>query len=278
MSATESLRARLYRQFGVDLAIRGGIGLETAPIVVTAETLQDAVDVQVQVLHCLARGGGTAWRLIGQEVVGPRLVRTVIDALALKNDEVFGRQEAIHFVLEALPADMATASLPAPSGFVDPRSGVRLPYQLGWLHLAAAIDNEPDEPGLGWSLAYDSPGVQGTVYIYGRGERQDSGDVVSERVIEEFRSAVAGALTVNPGAEIKHQVLLKDESGLGRCLLAILDLTGDSMSGVLLTLQKGHFVKACMTFDASVQEFGRMAHESMEAFVDAVRPAPAQSS
>jgi len=278
MSATESLRERLRRQFGVDLAIRGGVGLETAPIVVTADALQDAVDVQMQVLRCLARAGGAAWRLVGQRVVGPRLVRAVVETLTVKDDEVVGRQEAIHFALDALPADMATTSLPAPSGFVDPRSGVRLPYQLGWLHLAAAIDNEPAEPGLGWSVAYDSPGVQATVYVYGRGECRVSGNLESERVIDEFRSAVSDALAVNPGAEIKHQALFKDESGRGRCLLAILDLPGDSMSGVLLSLQKGRFVKACMTFDASVRECGRMAHESMEAFVDAVRSAPAKSS
>ena len=278
MSTTESLRVRLHRLFGVDLPIAGGSGLEAAPIVVTADELQDAVDVQLQVLRCLARGGGAAWRLVGQEVVGPGLVRAVIDTLAVDAGEAVVRQEAIHFVLEALPADATTTSLPSPSGFLDPRSGVRLPCQLGWLHLAAATDNEPLEPGLGWSVAYDSPGVQGTVYVYDRGERQDTDEVESERVSDEFRSAITDALAVDPGAGIRHQALFKDESGRGRCLLAILDLPGDSMSAVLLTVRQGRFVKARVTFDASVREIGRMAHESMEAFVDAVRPAPAQRS
>lgn len=274
MSATESLRERLHRQFGVDLPIRGGTGLAAAPIVVTSDALQDAVDVQVQVLNCLARGGGAAWRLVGHEIVGPRLVRADIDTLVVNAGQAVGRREAIHFALEALPVDAATTSLPPPSGFVDPRSGLRLPCQLGWLHLVAATDQEPDEPGRGWSVAYDSPVVQGSVYVYDRGEHLDSDDLESARVIDEFRSAVSDALADHPDAGIQHQALFKDESGRGRCLLAILDLPGNSMSGVLLTVWNGHFVRAHVSFDASVREFGRMARESMEAFVDAVRPAP----
>ena len=71
MSKTQSLRERLLETFGVDLPIRGGPGLESAPIVVTAADLQAAVDVEMQVLHCMGKGSRAAWRLIGQEVVAP---------------------------------------------------------------------------------------------------------------------------------------------------------------------------------------------------------------
>ena len=67
-------------------------------------------------------------------------------------------------------------------------------------------------------------------------------------------------------------------SGRGRCLLAILDVPGDSMSAVLLSARNGCFVKARVTFDATERHFGRMAHESMEAFVDAVRRGPTMAS
>lgn len=164
-----------------------------------------------------------------------------------------------------------TPSLPTPSGFVDPRSGVRLPSQLGSLHLTGAIDNEPANPGLGWSVAYAATAMQGTVYVYDRQERNLTDDVESQRVIDEFRSAVADALSVNPDAELKHQAMFKDSSGRGLCYLAILDPPDDTMSAVLLTVLNGCFVKLRLTFDATEREFGRMAHESMEAFVDAVR-------
>ncbi len=280
MPATETLRDRLLREFGVDLPIRDGSGQQAEPIVVTAADLQEAVDTQMEVLRCLGEARRVAWRLIGQEVVVPalKIVRADIETVAQHEHQVVNRKEARYFVLESLSADHTTFSLPAPSGFVDPRSSVHLPTQLGWLHLSGAADNEPDSPGLGWSVAYDSFAIQGTVYVYDRSERQDTDDVQSVRVVEEFRSAVAEAFSVNPSAELKHHAMFKDSSGRGRCLLAILDLPGDSMSAVLLTTSSGCFVKARVTFDATEREFGRMAHESMEAFVDAVRPQPAMTS
>lgn len=272
MSTTPSLRERLLDEFGVDLPIHGGPGLATSPIVVTAADPQDAVDVQMQVLHCLGKGSGAAWRLIGQEVVAPEqgVVRAAIESLVPRDQEVVTRQEDVYFVLEALPRDAATTSLPTPSGFVDPRSGVHLPQQLGWLHLTGAIDNEPGSPGLGWSVAYGAPAMQGTVYVYDRQARNLTDDVESQRVIDEFRSAVADALSVNPDAELKHQAMFKDSSGRGLCHLAILDLPDDTMSAVLLTAVNGCFVKMRLTFNATERQFGRMAHESMEAFVAAV--------
>ncbi len=264
----------------MDLPIRGGPGLETAPIVVTTEDLQVAVDVEMQVLHCMGKGSRAAWRLIGQEIVAPgqSLVRATIETAVAHEHEVVAHQEAIYFVLAALPTDASTTSLPAPSGFVDRRSGIRLPFQLGWLHLNGATDNEPGGPGLGWSVTYDGSALSGTVYVYDRQERQDTDDVESERVVEEFRSAVADARGVIAGAQVKHQAIFRDSSGRGRCLLAILELPGDSMSAVMLTVVNGCFVKARLTFSAAKREFGRMAHESIEAFVDAVRPGPQMTS
>ena len=273
MSTTPSLRERLLEEFGEDLPIRGGSGLENTPIVVTAEDLRSAVDVQLRVLHWLGRGSGAAWRLIGLEVVEPeqRVVRATIESIVVRGHGVVAHQEAIYFVLEALPTDAATTSLPACSGFVDPRSGIRLPNQMGWLHLSHATDNEPGSPGLGWSVAYESLAITGTVHVYDRGQRLETDDVESARVVEEFRSAVADVLDQHPRAEIKHQVMFRDSVGRGRCLLAILDLPGDAMTAVLLAVQNGNFVRAEMRFDATEREFGRMAHESMEAFVDAMQ-------
>ena len=280
MSETETLRELLLADLSTDLPIRGGSGNKAAPIVVTSPDLQAAVDVQMQVLRRLGAGRRVAWRLTEQEVLAPeqKTVRAAIETVAFTDQEVVTQQEELYFVLEALPANATTTSLPAPSGFVDPRSGVRIPYQLGWLHLSGATDNEPDSPGLGWTVAYDALALRGTVYVYDQRARLTSDDVESERVIEEFRTAVRDALGVNPGVEIKHQAMFRDPSGRGRCLLAILDVPGDSMSAVLLSARNGCFVKARVTFDATERHFGRIAHESMEAFVDAVRPGPAMTS
>lgn len=280
MPEPASLQEFLTREFGVDLPIRGGPGTQAAPIVVTTTDLQQAVDVQIQVLQLLAKARRVAWRLTAQEVVAHvgRTVQTTIDTVAYANSQVVTQREAIHFLLEALPDDGTSIALPMASGFVDSRSGVQLPHQLGWLHLQSAIDNESASPGLGWSVAYTALTLQGTVQIYDRGARLTSEDVEAEPFITEFGTAVADALAVSPGALVKHQAVFRDASGRGQCLLAILDVPGDSMSAVLLTVLNGCFVKARLTFDATERQFGQMAHESMEAFVAAIRPGPTKSS
>lgn len=280
MSKPATLREFLAGEFGVELPIRGGPGTQAEPIIVTATDLQQAVDVQMQVLQMLATVRRVSWRLTAQEVVtlAPQTVQTTIETVAHQNAEVVTQQEAICFLLEALPADGTSIALPVASGFEDPRSGVRLPQQLGWLHLQGATDNEPASPGLGWSVAYTALTMKGTVYVFDRGERLESAKVESERVTEEFQVAVADALAMNPGAMVKHQGLFRDTKGHGQCYLAILDVPSDEMAAVLLTVVNGCFVQARLTFAVTERRFGQMAHESMEAFVAAMRPGPAQTS
>jgi hypothetical protein len=280
MSEPGSLREFLIKEFGIELPIQGGTGTEDAPIVITATDLQDAVDVQMQVLGCLGSARRVAWRLKAQEVTvaEQRIVQATIETVGYASQAVIAVHEAIYFGLEALPASSAATALPVATEFVDSRSGVRLPQQLGWLHRGHATDNEPADPGLGWTVTYDALTMKGTVYIYDRGEPLATDDVESERVIGEFQMAVDDALEVNSGAEVKHQAVFRDPAGCGRCLLAVLDVPGDSMSAVMLTVRNGCFVKGRVTFDATERQFGRIAHESIEAFVDALRPEPAMTS
>jgi hypothetical protein len=280
MPESATLRESILRDFGLDLPIRGGCGTQAEPVVITTDTLQEAVNLQMQVLQCVCAGRGAAWRLTGQEVVaaGEKLVRSHVETLVTTGVEYAPHNEAFDFVLEALPMSATAIALPAASAFADDRSGVEFPCQLGWLHLVGATDNEPENPGLGWSIAYRSPGIEGTVYLYDEGTPLASDVIESERVIEAFRRAVVDALSVNPGAEVKHQASFRGPSGLSRCLMAILDLPGDSMSAVLMSARSGCLVKARMTFDATERQVGRMAHESMEAFVEAVRPESGSAS
>ncbi len=107
MPEPASLHEFLTREFGVDLPIRGGPGTQAAPIIVTTTDLQQAVDVQMQVLQLLAKARQVAWRLTAQEVVAHvgRTVQTTIETVAYANSQVVTQREAIHFLLEALPDD-----------------------------------------------------------------------------------------------------------------------------------------------------------------------------
>jgi hypothetical protein len=89
---------------------------------------------------------------------------------------------------------------------------------------------------------------------------------------------VTAALQANPGGSVKHQAVFRDPAGEHRCLMSIIDLPGTQLTAALLTVSRGRFVKARITFDATEATIARMAHESIEAFVDAVRPPVARTS
>lgn len=271
---TVMLREMLLRDFGVDLPIAGGGGRRADPIVVTTATLQEAVDVQMQVHRCIGKGRQIAWRLEDTTVADPatKLVRAGLETVTFLEDQVKTNGEGLYFVFEALPAGASAAVLPAPTGFTDPGCGLRLPHQLAWLHLGAVTDNEPEAPGLGQSVAYGALGLKGTVYVYDLRQPLHTEDVEQERVVAQFRQAVGDALKVNADAKVTRHGVVRDASGQGRCLMAVLDLPGEEMSMVLMTVRNGCFVKGRITFGTTEQQFGRMAQDCAAAFMDAVRP------
>ena len=275
MGAASGLRQQILAEFGVDLPLEGGSGLLEDPYLLACESAVEAANAQLELLHILGKRRRQPWRLQGIEIPGGEdgsLIRAGIERLERHEKEVIAERASCYFRFQQIRDPVSVLTVADAGGHVDPRSGVRLPFQLGWLHLDHATDNEADTPGLGWTVTYESTGMQGTVFVYDHCEPLTSEDVESERVLGEFERAVGDAIGASPGAEVKHQVMFREPSGRGRCLLAILDCVGDSMSAVLLTTSKGCFVKMRITFDASEREFGRMAHESMEAFVDAMRP------
>ncbi len=268
------LRELLQRDFGVDLPISGGGGSPADPIVITTDTVQQAVDVQMQVHRCLGMGRQVAWRLEDPSIGDParKQVRAGLETVAFLEDQVRTNSEALYFVFEALRDGSSTADLPAPTGFIDPGCGLKLPYQLAWLHLGAVTDNESATPGLGRAVAYDGLGIIGTVYVYDLRERLLSEDVEAERVMTQFRQAVNDVLATNAGAKVTRQGVFRDSAQRGRCLMAVLDLSRNEVTMVLMTVRNGCFVKGRITFDASAPQFGRMAQDCVTAFLEAVRP------
>lgn len=270
-----TLREMLLRDFGVDLPISGGGGRRQEPIVITSATVQEAVDVQMQVHRCIGKGRQIAWRLEDTAVADPasKLVRAGLETVAFLEDQVRTNGEGLYFVFDALPVGASATVLPAPTGFTDPGCGLRLPHQLAWLHLDAVTDNEPEAPGLGRTVAYGGLGLKGTVYVYDLRRPLHSEDVEDERVVAHFRQAVGDALKVNAEAKVTRHGVIRDAAGSGRSLMAVLDLPGEEMSMVLMTVRNGCFVKGRITFDATERKFGDMAQDCVAAFVDAVRPA-----
>jgi hypothetical protein len=269
-----SLREMLLRDFGVDLPIKGGFGRKESPIIVIAKDLQSAVDIQREVLRCLGLGRRVVWRFLEHEVHLPDgTVRAGIETVSLTDTEVLTTREAYYFVFNALTP--LVAILPVASGCTDPRSGLRLPCQLGWLHYESTIDNEVRQPGLGMSVAYSVFGIKATIYIYDRRMPAIPDDVRSDVVVGEYETAVRDALAANSDrhAKVVDQGFMGGADVSPRALLGILELEAPRMSAVLMTSYEGYFVKARVTWDASEARLHEIALDSIGAIVDAIRPA-----
>jgi hypothetical protein len=275
MSDTKTLHDLLLEDFGLDLPIYGGTGTKASPVVITSPTLQEAVDVQIQVLRCLGMGRRVAWRVIEQEVVqsADRTVRVGIETIQFTEQEVVIQREGHYFVLEVLSPGANACNLPEPSGFTDVRSGIRLPYQLAWLHFQGATDNEPQDPGLGTTVAFGGLAIKGTSYIYDNGDPPPvDASVESDCVIEEFRGAVGEVLRMNEGSTVRSSRLVGGSAGAPFFALAVLDLPDEGTSWVILTAKDGFFVKGRFTCEGKEFRVHQMAHESMAALMNEIHP------
>jgi len=275
MSDAESLHDLLLADFGLDLPIQGGTGKKASPVVITSPTLQEAVDVQMQVLRCLGMGRRVAWRLIEQEVLqsADRTVRTGIETIALAGREFARQGENYYFVLEALRPEANACSLPEPSGFSDSRSGFKLPYQLAWLHFKNALDNESQNPGLGITAAFGGIAIKAHVYIYASIDppAADAG-VESDRVIEEFQRAVGDVLGMDERSTVRSSRFLGGSSGAPRFAMAALEQPEEQTSWVVLTVRDGYFVKGRITWQGEEACIDQMARQSIVALMNEIHP------
>ncbi len=275
MPDTKTLHDLLLDDFGLDLPIHGGTGTKASPVVITSPTLQEAIDVQMQVLRCLGMGRRVAWRLLEQEVVQSvdRTVRAGIETIQFTEGEVAIQTEGFYFILNALTPGANACNLPEPSGFSDSRSGIRLPYQLAWLHFKSATDNEPQDPGLGTTVAFGGLAIKGTVYIYENADPPPiDASVESDCVIEEFRGVVGEALRMNEGSTVRSSRLVSGSAGAPFFALAVLDLPDEGTSWVILTARDGFFVKGRFTCEGAEFRVRQMAHESMVALMNEIHP------
>lgn len=265
------LRLRLKADFGVELEIDGGTGKKTAPIIVTARTVEEAVATQMQVLRCIGKGRRIAWRLLSQEAadIAPKAVRVLIETVELTETEAITQREGYYFVLEALPAGYSE-STPQARGFEDPYGELKLPYQLGWLHYDGFTDYKAKSSGLGCSGAYGGAGVKGTVYVYRADCPADADGADVEAVRREFARAVAQVVDLNPGAKPEIEDVVPDAAGRPRFLYSQFELADQSISSILLTARHGRYVKVRMTWEGSGAKINELAMESLRATMRAI--------
>jgi hypothetical protein len=194
------LKSMLYRDFSLDLKIAGGFGGSAAEaIIVTSSDPFEAAATQMLVLRGIGKGRGVLWRTLTRvalESGGKWLEQIKIETKDARSTEIVTQRENYYF--DVVAADPRHEGLPPASGFVDPKIGLSLPYEIGWLHLDNVIDNEPMAKGFGQTLAYGAPGIKATVYVYDKGRTDIPANIRETVPTAEFAAAVSELRTVHP--------------------------------------------------------------------------------
>ncbi len=250
-----SIKQLLKQDFGLDLNIAGGSGqTRNDPIFVLSETKVEAAQTELSVLRGIGRGrnlasqnrgGGFFWRSIAINLISessPQIIQRKIETKDVDNDEVVKQKESYYFSRKNL--DTKAEQIESQVVHEDQSAGIRFPCQLGWLHFDKRIDNEPQFPGLGYTLAYNAPDIKATVYVY---PIQDDAKSQPSYLHAELELAMSEIILVHGEGAIDHDWGIrtkKDHIHYG----FILKKEPEKASVLMISERKGHFIKLRCTF------------------------------
>jgi hypothetical protein len=171
-----ALREQIKRDFGLDLPIgSGSASSRDNPLVILASDPHDVALTEMPLLRCFGDVFEKLWRVRARVAMEGRwrnVEQVKVETKQLTSTEVVTEETNYYFDVSALiagkdagPHDPRQAFTP---GYVDPATGILFPYEIGWMHLDKAVDNEPAHPGLGLTISYSALNIQASVYVYSK--------------------------------------------------------------------------------------------------------------
>lgn len=239
-----SLRDMLKRDFGLDIKIAGGNGQSRDdPIIILNSNQFDASMTEMHILRAIGKGRGILWRTVKRISLENNRVSTEqikIETKEVTPSEIITQLENYYF--DVSKATVPGKLLPKVITYLDSRTKLGLPYELGWLHYDGMTDNEPTDAGLGQSIYYGAPGIKATIYVYDKDIIEIPSDIDSSVVRNEFEVAVSDFMEINPVAS--------SFSGLSKSKTLLLQSfkIDDDIGVVALGVFRGKFIKLRITY------------------------------
>ena len=239
------IKELLKRDFGFDLDIAGGEGQSREdPICVLSRSDVDASYTECLVLRGIGLGRSVLWRTIGVGYVpGTEVIQRKIETKEVLETEIVNQVENYYFQRKYLiPHEGNIESSPAI--YYDKEIDIVYPYELSWLHYDGLTDySEQGRADLGYSLAYNAPGIKATVYVYPKVVGDTDKDVLEleiDAAIEEIKIA-------HGADEIEHDWGVMLEPG---CIYYYyMSKHSPEHTSLLLIMRRGdYFVKLRCTF------------------------------
>lgn len=201
-----SFRERIKLDFGLDLPIGSGSRSSRAdPLVILAPDRHTVAVTEMLVLRCLGIVLERLWRVRSRNSLDGQwrnIEQVKIETVHLTPTEIITQQVSHYFDVAASAASEGSVQdrerqMYMPVGFVDVASGIVFPYEIGWMHFAEAIANEPAHPGLGQTIQYTALNSKGSVYVNDKniGDFPDVFD--PEFLTPEFNAAASDVFEFN---------------------------------------------------------------------------------
>jgi hypothetical protein len=236
------LRERLKADFGIDVRIASGNGLQADPFVIEACSVDEATQTQLDLMRGLGMGRNELWRILDAELLrggNAPIQRLRIETVTFTPDQVITESRAYHFDLSSVKG-LPTPESPRPA-WSYPTSRFAADHQIGWLHFVKAVDNRPDDGRFDFSLVYSGRGAKATLYVY-EPELPSTSLPGASRALLELQSVCEQVKQLQPAAETPWPIATAEPFLLQHFLI------GDDLSIAGVCDLGAHFLKLRLTF------------------------------
>jgi hypothetical protein len=275
-----ALREQIKRDFGLDLPIgSGSASSRDDPLVILASDPHDVALTEMLLLRCFGEVFEKLWRVRARVAMDGRwrhVEQVKVATKQLTSTEVVTEETNHYFDVSALiagqdagPHDPRQAFTP---GYVDPATGILFPYEIGWMHLDKAVENEPAHPGLGLTISYSALSIQASVYIYSRNIKPFPEMFDFDFVAPEFDAAASDLLGFNSDMRSADDRTLAVSKGGTSYLRQDFEI-GAHRSVLALTTARRSYVKQRLTWLAEPL-FDEIGNEFIDAVFDLASGAP----
>lgn len=194
------LRDNIRRDFGVNVCIEGGAGTFDIPYKIEPISGEAAAKTQMQLINCIARGQNVFWRLQEWSPVEEALPTQAVryETIAFTPDEVETTKIAIYF--DTRSVDGYSIEHAPVTAWEDEETGLKFPFELGWLHFSRKrryeVVSDGGEASEVTTLEYTGPGAHGEIDI-----RPEGGRHSKRTAMEALEQVCQGYEKMNPDAQ-----------------------------------------------------------------------------
>lgn len=231
------LKHLLKLQHNIDVKVSAGNGQRETPYVIEPCSASEAALTQVHLLRGISLGLGALLRIDAWEPCDLGQANEVIRYTTVKFTESQILTDKIRIYFDTRQVIGTPFSLHPLISWSGPPGCPQLPYELGWLHFDATIDNSSVLGRFDHSIFYSGFDSKASVYVYEKPEAD-----TDDRQGAELNRAVEQVLAMDPALKDPWPIVKAGPFAM-KYFLAAKDMTA-----VGVAISGPYFIKVRMTY------------------------------